>query len=94
MGQNSKQVFSDFAISAPQPPAVALFRCRYHHPVQVVLQPSSVSPARYLCQIARPPCQHHGTQQQRLHTGRENGVAGVDRVLAVAQLMGVMPTSA
>ncbi len=40
-----------------------------------------------LGQVAVPAGQHHGAQQERLHARGEDGVARLDGVAAIAQLM-------
>ena len=94
MVEEGEQVTSNLAVSFTQPlPVFRRWRKR-HHRIQIALQTAAIAPPRTLRQSAVPPRDHDRAQEQRLHTRREYGVTGVDGILAVAQLMRLMPMSA
>jgi hypothetical protein len=71
-----------------------LRRQQRHHGVEVALQPLTILAAGACGQLVPPAGKDERAQQQRFHPRRENRSARLDGELAVAQLMGLMPTSA
>src|ERR687893_3004815 len=58
-----------------------------HDGVERMLEAAAVFAAGTRSQAPMSPGQHHGPQQQRLHAWGEDGVARLDGVAAVAELM-------
>jgi len=75
------------AVSPSQALAVTLGRRQPHDGVERTLETPAVFAPGAFSQITAASGEHDSAQQQRLHARCEHGVAGLDRVGAVAQLM-------
>ena len=88
MDQEGEQVTPDLAVALSETLAVPVGGTERHDGVEVAVE----APATLLAGAGRqgmtPSRQEDGSQQQRLHARREDGVDGVDGELAVAQLVG------
>ena len=87
MVQECEQVASAPAVTLSQSLAVPICRSQYHDGVQIAVQPTLIGTTRAFGQFRAPSRQSDRAQQQRLHAGSEDLIAGFDGVLAVAQLV-------
>ncbi len=76
-----------FAVSLSQSPAISAGGGQRHPRIELAFHPQAVLAARAFGQVMSPPSQNESAQQQRLHAWGEDGVAGLDGELTVAQLV-------
>src|SRR3954465_14288284 len=75
------------AVTLSQPQAVAVGGSERHDGIEVAFEAATVFAAGAFGQAAMAAGQHDGAQQERLHAWGEDGIACLDGVAAVAQLM-------
>ena len=88
MVEEGEQVRAELAVSLSQALAVAVGGRQRHDGVERAFEAPAVFAPGAWGQVAAPPGEHNGAQQQCLHARGEHGVAGLDGVGAVTELMG------
>src|SRR5215218_10753138 len=87
MVEEGEEVLAQLAVALSQSLPMSVAGGERHDGIEGVLEAAAVLAAGALGQPPMPPGQHHGPQQQRLHAWGEDGVACLDGVATVAELM-------
>ena len=80
-------MIADLGVAPSQALALATGGCLRHDSVERTIEAAAVFAPCALGQVMATPGKHDSAQQQCLHTRGEHGVAGLDGVGAVAELM-------
>ena len=76
------------AVSSAQSSAMAVNRGERHDGIEVMVEAPPPGASCCVREGAMAPRQHDGAEQQGLHPGCEDRIAGLDRECAVAELVG------
>src|SRR4051794_41322304 len=87
MVEEGEEVLAQQAVALAQSLPMAVGGGERHDGVEVALETAPVLATRALGEAAMAAGQHNGAQQQRLHARGEDGVARLNGVAAVAELM-------
>lgn len=88
MFEKGEEVLADLAIPLAQALPVTVGRRQDHDGIETVLEASTVFAPGAGRERPMPARENDGAQQQRLQDGREDRVARVDGIAAIAQLVG------
>lgn len=86
--KKGEEVTADRRVALPQPSAVAIGRLQRQDCIEIPLQATAVVTPGALLQVAAPPGQDDGAQQQALHPRCKEDIAGFDGMAEIAELVG------
>ena len=81
-------MITNLAVSSAQSSAMAVNRGKRHDGIEVMVEATPPGASCRVREGAMAPRQHDGAEQQGLHSGCEDRIAGLARELAVAELVG------